>query len=70
MIDLHVYLYFLSLSCDVNKKWIGFMAQQALILLVDEIGYKKKVYNVSTSIFLYKNIQLDTFFQVYLFLLK
>lgn len=52
MIDLHVYLYFLSLSCDVNKKWIGFMAQQALILLVDEIGYKKKVYNVSTSIFL------------------
>lgn len=60
------------------------MAQQALILLVDEIGYKKKVYNVSTSIFLlhiilisfnvgkkiYKNIQLDTFFQVYLFLLK
>ena len=60
------------------------MAQQALILLVDEIGYKKKVYNVSTSIFLlhiilisfnvgkniYINIQLDTFFQVYLFLLK
>lgn len=60
------------------------MAQQALILLVDEIGYKKKVYNVSTSIFLLhiilisfnvgkninKNIQLDTFFQVYLFLLK